>query len=100
MIPKAGPEGLNSALPRFRFRFRSMGLTLHGRGCIRGWHWQDVAASGCGWLWLAGWLAWLAVRLTLHGNGFICDKLWLGCLVDWLFRCQVHWLFVVVWLQL
>ena len=71
-----------------------MALTLHGSGCIRGWLCLDVAAAGCGclWLagWLAGWLAWLVVSLALHGNGFICDKLCLGCLVDWLFRCLVH----------
>ena len=53
-----------------------------------GWMWLRLVVAGIGWL--AGWLAWLAVSLALHGNGFICDKLWLGCLVDWLFRCLVH----------
>ena len=57
-----------------------------------GWMWLRLVVAGFGWL--AGWLAWLAVSLALHGNAFICDKLWPGCLVDWLLRCLVHWLVV------
>ena len=57
--------------------------------------WLRLVVAGFGWL--SGWLAWFVVRLTLHGNGFICDKLWLGCLVDWLFRYLVLWLFHLRW---
>ena len=72
-----------------------MVVVLNGSGCIRGWLSLDVAAAGCGWLWLAGWLVGLAgCELGFAWQWFICDKLCLGCLVEWLFRRLVPWLFV------